>query len=190
VATSHSRTRLAAKLVGSRHRAATFVLQVSNLCTEKKKTLFCILIWRTIGKFVWKHKELALGFCFPQACSSAGRMFATSRSHLDYYRPIGSIPHCSENEFEEMCCKLKSTENLGSSEKYPTLPQNDQNESDALTCVWRGSFVCMTWPIWLCDMMCKLTRSRVWVMRDMTYFCVWRVGAMRLLPDPCDITHS
>jgi len=35
---------------------------------------------------------LALGVCFLQPCSSAGRMFAASRSHLHYYSRIVSFP--------------------------------------------------------------------------------------------------
>ena len=43
---------------------------------------------RTCSKFVRKNKMQALGVCFPQPCSSADRMFAASRSRLDYYRRI------------------------------------------------------------------------------------------------------
>ena len=50
------------------------------------------LILGTYSKSVWQNKMLALGVCFPQPCSSAGRMFAASRPRLDYLRPIGSLP--------------------------------------------------------------------------------------------------
>ena len=41
----------------------------------------------TFGKceFVWKHRMLVLGVCLVQTHSSAGSMFAASRSSLDYY---------------------------------------------------------------------------------------------------------
>ena len=62
---------------------------------------------------------LALGVSFPRPCSSAGRMFAASRSRLDSYRQNFSL---HKDEFDKMLFKLDSTENPRSFEKYKTLP--------------------------------------------------------------------
>jgi len=51
-----------------------------------------ILILTTRTTFVRKNKMLALGVCFPQPCSSAGRRFSASRSRLNHYEPLRSFP--------------------------------------------------------------------------------------------------
>jgi len=71
---------------------AAFFLQVLKWCTDLNQTLLCILISGTYTKCVWKNKILALGICFPQPSSSAGCMFAASKSRLQYYRRIVSFP--------------------------------------------------------------------------------------------------
>ena len=63
-----------------------------KLCTYLDLSLLCILILGTYSKFARTNNFLALGLCFPQSCSSAGRMFTASRSHLQYYRRIVSFP--------------------------------------------------------------------------------------------------
>jgi len=50
-----------------------------------------LLIVEIYSKCVWKNKMRALGVCFPQLYSSAGCMFAATRSLLDYYWQIGSF---------------------------------------------------------------------------------------------------
>jgi len=65
--------------------------QVQKLCTDLDRTFFYILVSWTYIKFARKNKMLALGVCFSQTCTSAGRMFAASRSRLHYYRPILSF---------------------------------------------------------------------------------------------------
>jgi len=77
---------------GSRHCAAVLQTQVPKLCTDLNLSLFYILILGTYSKFAWENNFLALGVCFPQSCSSAGRMFAASRSRLQYYRRIVVFP--------------------------------------------------------------------------------------------------
>jgi len=62
---------------------------------------------------------LALGVCFPQHSSSDGHVFAAPTSRLDYHRPIISV---HKDEFNEMPCKLESTENPVSFKNYPTPP--------------------------------------------------------------------
>ena len=61
-------------------------------CTDLDMSLFYILISGAYGKFARQNTFLALGVCFPQTCSSAGCMFATSRSRLHYYWRIVSFP--------------------------------------------------------------------------------------------------
>jgi len=92
-----------AKLRVTAHCAAAFFLPVPKWCTDLDQTLLYILIHRTYTKFVWKTQMLALGVCFPQpSCWSAGRMFAASKSCLQYYRRIVSFHN---NDFDEMPCK-------------------------------------------------------------------------------------
>ena len=79
-----------------------------------------------------KKKSLALAVCFPQPCSGAGHRFSARGSRLDSYCPHvdhGWIPtdqliRFHTNRFDEMLCKLDSTENPRSFEKYPTLHQD------------------------------------------------------------------
>jgi len=77
---------------GSRHCVAVLQTQVPKLCTDLDLSLLYILIYGTQGKFARKNNFPALGVCFPEPCSSAGRMFAVSRSRLQYYRRIVSFP--------------------------------------------------------------------------------------------------
>jgi len=66
-----------------------------------------------------ENKFLALGVCFLQPCSSAGRSFAASESRL---HSTDDLIRFHNGEFDEMPCKLDSTENLCSSEKYLIPP--------------------------------------------------------------------
>jgi len=88
-------------------------------CTELDLSLFYIVVLGTYSKFAWENDFLAPVVCFPQPCSSAGRRFATSRSRLQNYRRIFRFHN---QNFDEMRCKLDSTENPRSFEKYPTPP--------------------------------------------------------------------
>jgi len=67
---------------GSRHCA----LVLQTLCTDLDLSLLYILISGTYSKFTRKNSFLALGVCFLQPCSSAGRRFAAWRSRLQTYR--------------------------------------------------------------------------------------------------------
>jgi len=71
---------------------AALQTQVPKLCTDLDLSLLYILIFGTCTKFARKNNFLALGDCFPQPCSSAGRRFAASRSRLQNYRRIVSFP--------------------------------------------------------------------------------------------------
>ena len=66
----------------SRHCASVIQMQVPKLCTDLHLSLLYILILEAYSKFARKNNYLALGVCFPQSCSSAGRRFAESRSRL------------------------------------------------------------------------------------------------------------
>ena len=76
----------------SRHCAVVLQTQVPKLCTDLDLSLLYILILGTYSKFARKNNFPALGVCFLQPCSSAGRMFAVSRSRLKYYQRIVSFP--------------------------------------------------------------------------------------------------
>jgi len=73
--------------------AAVLQAQVPKLCKALDLSLLYILILGTYSKFARKNNFLALGVCFPQPCSSAGRRFAGSRSRVQNYRRIVSFPH-------------------------------------------------------------------------------------------------
>ena len=75
---------------GSCHSAAVLQTQVPKLSTDLDFGLLYILILGTHSRFARKNNFLALGVCFPQPCSSAGRKFAASRSCLqNYWRIFG-----------------------------------------------------------------------------------------------------
>jgi len=65
-----------------------FSTQAPKLCTDLDLSLLYILIIGKYSKFARKNNFLALGVCFPQPCSSAGRRFVASRSRVQYYRRI------------------------------------------------------------------------------------------------------
>ena len=48
--------------------------KVVHTFTNLDPTRLCMLVSEAYSRFVWKHKMLALGVCFPQHCSSAGFM--------------------------------------------------------------------------------------------------------------------
>jgi len=101
---------------GSLHCAAVLFSQVPKLCTELDLSLLYILTLGTYSKFTRKNNFLALGVCFPQPCSCAGRRFATTRSR---YNTTDESFRFHNNNFDEMRCKLDSIENPRSFEKYP-----------------------------------------------------------------------
>jgi len=72
--------------------AAVVQTQVPKLCTALDLGLLYILILGTYSKFALKNNFLALGVCFPQPRSSAGRRFAASRTRVQNYRRIISFP--------------------------------------------------------------------------------------------------
>jgi len=75
----------------SRHCVAVLQTRVPKLCADLDLSLLYILISGTYSEFAQKIYFPVLGVCFPQPCSSAGRMFAVSKSHLQYYWRIISL---------------------------------------------------------------------------------------------------
>jgi len=92
VATSEKKTCFDAGKIGFCHCAAVLQTQVPKLCTDLDLSLVYILIYGTHSKFARKNIFLALGLCFLQLCSSAGRRFAASRLRLQNYWRIVSFP--------------------------------------------------------------------------------------------------
>ena len=72
--------------------ASTEITPVRRPRSDSPSLLHFRLMLRTHTKYMCKNKRLALGVCFSQPCSSAGRKFAASRSRLNHYQTIGSFP--------------------------------------------------------------------------------------------------
>jgi len=107
-------------LIRSRRLAAAFFLQVPKLCTDLDQTFLHILISGTYNKSHSKMKMLSLFVHFPQPCSSVGRTFPACIT-------TNQLVRFHKKEFDEMLCKLDSTENPRSFKKYPILPQGWTN---------------------------------------------------------------
>ena len=143
MAKSGGKTSFDVGKIGFCRCASVLQTQVPKLYTALDLSLLYILILGTYNKFARKNNFLALGVCFPQPRSSAGRRFAASRSRVQNYRRIVSFlqpnfdeirckldstenPRSFENNQphlnDEIRCKLDSTENPRSFEKYPTPP--------------------------------------------------------------------
>jgi len=90
--------------------------QDPNLCTDLDLCLIYNLTLGTYSKFARQNNFLALGVCFPQSCSIAGRRFAASRSRVNTKLPTNGRFH--NKNFDEMRCKLDSIENPHSFETY------------------------------------------------------------------------
>jgi len=100
------------------------LLASTQKCTDLGLSLLYILMLGTYSKFARKHNFLALGVCFPQPCSSAARLAAgPSLPHQDHvHKTTDKSIRFHNQKFGEMRCKLDSTENPRSFEKYPTPP--------------------------------------------------------------------
>ena len=91
VMTSKKKRVSPAGKIGIGQCVAILFLQVPKKCTDDLSLLY-ILKLGTYSKVTCKNHFPALGVCFPQPCSSAGRRFAASRSRLQNYRRIVSFP--------------------------------------------------------------------------------------------------
>ena len=85
---------------GSCRCCAVLQTQVPKLCRDLDLGLFYILILGTYSKFARKNNFLALGVCFPQPCSSAGRKFAASRSRV---KKLPTNPFISTTKISMKC---------------------------------------------------------------------------------------
>ena len=88
MATSKKKRVPPAEKIGIWHCAAVLFSQVPKKCTDLDLSLLYILTSGIYSKFARENNSLALGVCFPQPCSSAGRRFAASRSRLKNYQRI------------------------------------------------------------------------------------------------------
>ena len=103
------------------HCAAVLQTKVPKVCTDLDLGLLYILISGTYSKFARKNNFLALGVCFPQP--RAARALAAGLPRQDHvYKTTDESFRFHNKNFDEMLCKLESTENPSSFEKYPTPP--------------------------------------------------------------------
>ena len=103
---------------GSRHCASAPQMQVLKLCTDLEiQSTFCYLehIANLLEKII--SKRLAFVFRSPARELAAGVL---RQDHV--YKTTDESFHFHNKQIDEMRCKLDSTENLRSFEKYPTLP--------------------------------------------------------------------
>jgi len=73
----------------------------------ERVSLLYTLTSGTYSKFARRQNFLTLGVFFPQPCSSAGRRFAASRSRF-----TDESFRFHNYKFDEMRCKMDSTENF------------------------------------------------------------------------------
>jgi len=82
-------------------------LQVPKSCTDLNPTLLYISRPGTYSKFVRKNEMLALGVCLPQQCPA----LAAGLPRQDHvWITTNNLFRYHNNEFDEMCCKVDSTE--------------------------------------------------------------------------------
>jgi len=106
---------------GSRHFSSCLCSHLPKLSTNLDPCLLYILILRTSSKFARKNNFLALSDCFPQP--SPPRALAADLPRQDHvYKTTDESFLFHNKNFDEMRCKLDSTENPRSFEKYPTPP--------------------------------------------------------------------
>ena len=91
------------------HCAAVLHMQIPKLCTDLDSSLFYILIIGTCSKFARKNNFLALGVCFPLSPARALAACLPRQDHV-YSTTAESFRFHNKN-FDEMRCKLDSTEN-------------------------------------------------------------------------------
>jgi len=105
------------------HCAADLQTQVPKSCTDLDLGLLYILILGTCSKFVANllgkiiSKRSAFAFRSPAQALAAG---LPGQDHV--YKTTDESFHFHNKIFDEIRCKLDSTENPRSFEKYPTPP--------------------------------------------------------------------
>jgi len=94
------------------------ILFASAQVVHRPPSSCCLYFYiETYRKFVWKNQMPTISVWFPQPCSSAVRMFAVSRSHLDYYQFVGR----NENVIlthQTVTCGQRSSMSAGSKGQY------------------------------------------------------------------------
>ena len=114
--TSQKKRVLPAGKIGIWHCTAFLFSKVPEKCTDLDLSLLYILTLGTYSKFARNNNFLALGVCFPQFCSSAGRRFAASRSR---YKTTDESFRFHNNDFDEMPSKLGGIWADLSGDKFP-----------------------------------------------------------------------
>ena len=99
--------------------ATSVLAQVPKLCTDLDLSLLYILILGTYSKFALKNNFLALGVYSSQPAQA----LAAGLPRQDHvYKSTDESFRLHNKYFDEMRCKLDSTENPRSFAKYPTPP--------------------------------------------------------------------
>jgi len=106
------------------HCAAILQTQAPKLCTNLGLGLLYILILGTNSKFDRENYRSAFAF------RSSARAQATGLPHQDHvYKTTDETIRFHNKIFDEIHCKLDSTENPRSFEQYPTVGQPHLKES-------------------------------------------------------------
>jgi len=106
-----------AETIGIWHCVAVRFSQVPKKCTDLDLSLLYILKLRTNSQFAKENNFLALSACF----RSPARELAAGLLRQDHvYKTTDELFRFHNQNFDEMHCKLDSTENPRSFEKYPT----------------------------------------------------------------------
>jgi len=113
-------------VLASRHCAAqgSPFLSTQKVHRPRSYDLY-ILMLGTYSGFTRENNFLVLGVCFPQTCSSAGCMFAASRSRLHVYTTT-DVSQIFKKRFEQIELPgklLLAIEKIGDWEKLEILVQ-------------------------------------------------------------------
>jgi len=115
-------TCLAAKFVGICQCTMAFLLQVPKLCTNQDLTLLYSWILVTHSKFAQEKHLIALWHFLPADMFEPRGLFARLPLQDHVYICTDESFRFHNNEFDEMPCKLVSTEYPRSFEKYSPPP--------------------------------------------------------------------
>jgi len=86
--------------------------RVPQKCTDLDLNLLYLLILETHCKITRKIRFLALGVCLLKICSNASRVSQTQPRQCHVYITTDQLIRFHNNEFDEMPCKLESTNDL------------------------------------------------------------------------------
>jgi len=106
--------------IGLWHCTALLFSQLPKLCIDIDFGLLYVLIPGTYSKFARKKSSQRSAFAF----HSSARALAAGLPRQDHvYKTTNESFRFLNKNFDEMRCKLDSTENPRSFEKYPTPPE-------------------------------------------------------------------